>query len=158
MEHGTMQQVQKKMEEIQMSELRFRSKEHKQFFQEMLERSRYKDCNHQSFFYCVGISESARTNIDRLFDFQRDRIKTDGLYDGWQTGGTIRLTRLAFNLMEGYVEKGQERMYSPYELFDCGYAPYFFEAIRLRYPDYCRDLPRSRANSPGVHRNNLIER
>ena len=132
-----------------MSELRFRSKEHKQFFQEMLERSRYKDCNHQSFFYCVGISESARTNIDRLFDFQRDRIKTDGLYDGWQTGGTIRLT---------YVEKGQERMYSPYELFDCGYAPYFFEAIRLRYPDYCRDLPHSRANSPGVHRNNPIER
>lgn len=90
-----------------MSELRFRSKEHKQFFQEMLERSRYKDCNHQSFFYCVGISESARTNIDRLFDFQRDRIKTDGLHDGWQTGGTIRLTRLAFNLMEGYVEKGK---------------------------------------------------
>ena len=158
MEHGTMQQVQKKMEERQMSELRFRSKEHRQFFQEMLERSRYKDCNHQSFFYCVGISESARTNIDRLFDFQRDRIKTDGLHDGWQTGGTIRLTRLAFNLMEGYVEKGQERMYSPYELFDCGYAPYFFEAIRLRYPDYCRDLPRSRANSPGVHRNNPIER
>lgn len=123
MEHGKMQQVQKKkMEERQMSELHFRSKEHRQFFLDMLEKSRYKDCNHQSFFYCVGISESARTNIDRLFDFQRDRIKTDGLHDGWQTGSTIRLTRLAFNLMAGYVEKGQERMYSPYELFDCGYA------------------------------------
>ncbi len=141
-----------------MSEIRFRSKEHRQFFQEMLERSRYKDCNHQSFFYCVGISESARMNIGRLFDFQRDRIKPEGLYDGWQTGGTIRLTRLAFNLMEGYVEEGQERMYSPYELFDCGYAPYFFEAIRLRYPDYCRDLPYNHDIRPGFHKDNPIER
>ena len=141
-----------------MSELRFRSKEHRQFFLEMLEKSRYKDCNHQSFFYCVGISESTRMNIERLFDFQRDRIRTDGLHDGWQTGSTIRLTRLAFNLMEGYVEKGKERMYSPYELFDCGYAPYFFEAIRLRYPDYCRKLPYNRDTSPEARRNNTMER
>lgn len=32
-------------------------------------------------------------------------------------------------------------MSTPYEIFDCGYAPYFFEAIRLKYPDYCRELP-----------------
>ena len=37
--------------------------------------------------------------------------------------------------------KGDERMSTPYEIFDCGYAPYFFEAIRLKYPDYCRELP-----------------
>ena len=76
-----------------MSERRFRSKEHRQFFQEMLERSRYKDCNHQSFFYCVGISERARTNLGRLFGFQRDRTKPEGLYVGCQIDGTIQLAQ-----------------------------------------------------------------
>lgn len=31
-------------------------------------------------------------------------------------------------------------MSTPYELFDCGYAPYFFEAIRLKYPEFCREF------------------
>lgn len=26
-------------------------------------------------------------------------------------------------------------------MFDCGYAPYFYEAIRIKYPEYCRELP-----------------
>lgn len=30
------------------------------------------------------------------------------------------------------AEKGKERMPTPYELFDCGDALYFFEAIRLK--------------------------
>ena len=60
-------------------------------------------------------------------------------------GGTVRLTRLAFNLWTGYVEPGDERMSTPYEIFDCSYAPYFYEAIRQRYPEYCRELPSGRA-------------
>ena len=29
---------------------------------------------------------------------------------------------------------------TPYDLFDCEFAPYFMEGIRLRYPEYCREL------------------
>ena len=67
-------------------------------------------------------------------------IKPGALHEGWQTGGSARLTRLAFNLWNGYVEKGEESLSTPYEMFDCGYAPYFYEAIRIKYPEYCRDL------------------
>lgn len=35
-------------------------------------------------------------------------------------------------------------MSTPYEMSDCSYAPYFYEAIRLRYPEYCRELPKDR--------------
>ena len=63
------------------------------------------------------------------------------LHEGWQTGGSARLTRLAFNLWNGYVEKGEESLSTPYEMFDCGHAPYFYEAIRIKYPEYCRELP-----------------
>ena len=106
-----------------MKTIRFESKEHENFFYSMLKRTGNTDSYHQAFFYCVGISDTTRRNVERIFDFK------------------IRLTRLAFNLWNGYAEKGDERMSTPYEIFDCGYAPYFFEAIRLKYPDYCRELP-----------------
>ena len=93
-----------------------------------------------SFFYCVGISEDTRNHVDRMFDFKERLIKPGALHEGWQTGGSARLTRLAFNLWNGYVEKGEESLSTPYEMFDCGYAPYFYEAIRIKYPEYCRDL------------------
>ena len=126
---------------IRMNEIRFASKEHEDFFFSMLKRNRTTDNCYHAFAYCVGISEMTRDNIHRIFDFDRKCIKPEGLHEGWQTGGSVRLTRLAFNLWNGYAEKGKERMSTPYELFDCGYAPYFFEAIRLKYPEYCRSIP-----------------
>ena len=97
---------------------------------------------YSSFFYFVGISEDTRNHVDRMFDFKERLIKPEALHEGWQTGGSARLTRLAFNLWNGYVEKGEESLSTPYEMFDCGYAPYFYEAIRMKYPEYCRELPK----------------
>ncbi len=127
-----------------MSEIKFASKEHERFYYNMMAKSRINDTYHRAFFYCAGISDTVRRNINRVFDFKEDCIRSKGLHEGWQTGGTVRLTRLAFNLWNGYTEKGDERMSTPYELFDCGYAPYFYEAIKLRYPEYCRDLSAGR--------------
>ena len=132
-----------------MAEIKFTSKEHKNFYKEMLQKSGNSDSYHRAFFYCIGISDTTRRNAGRIFDFEQDRIKPDGLHEGWQTG---RLTRLAFNLWNGYVEPGEERMSSPYEIFGCNYAPYFYEAIRLRYPEYCRDLPKDRGSDGGRER------
>ena len=122
-----------------MGKIKFKSKEHEDFFYAMLNKAGRKDSYHQAFFYCVGISDTTRRNVEQLFDFEKRRIKPEGLHEGWQTGGSIRLTRLAFNLWNGYTEPGEERMFTPYEMFDCGYAPYFFAATRLKYPDYCRE-------------------
>ena len=123
---------------IKKIKIKFASKEHQEFYHDMLVRCKNSDTYHQAFFYCIGISDITRVNVERVFNFKEDCIEPEGLHEGWQTGGTVRLTRLAFNLWNGYVEKGQERMYTPYELFDCGYAPYFLEAIKMKYPDYCR--------------------
>ena len=101
-----------------MAEIRFSSKEHKNFFYAMLQTCGNTDNYH--------------------------RIKPEGLYEGWQTGGTMRLTRLAFNLWNGYAEPGEEGMSTPYELFDCSYAPYFYEAVRQRYPEFCKELPKDK--------------
>lgn len=135
-----------------MEEIKFISKEHENFYKAMLQKSGNSDSYHRAFFYCVGISDTGRRNVKRVFDFKQDRIIPEGLHEGWQTGGTLRLTRLAFNLWNGYVEQGEESMSSPYEIFDCNYAPYFYEAIRLRYPEYCRELTKDREPDSGRER------
>lgn len=135
-----------------MSEIKFASKEHENFFFSMLAKCGNTDSYHRAFFYCVGISDTARRNVGRIFNFKKDCINPDGLHEGWQTGGTVRLTRLAFNLWNGYVEEREERLSTPYEIFDCGYAPYFYEAIRQRYPEYCRDLTENRVKKAGAER------
>lgn len=133
-------------------EPKFASKEHEQFYYAMLQKSGNTDSYHRSFFYCIGISDTTRANINRLFDFKNHHIKPEGLDEGWQTGGSRRATRLAFNLWNGYAEDKHEKMSTPYEIFDCGYAPYFFEAIRQRYPEYCRDIPDTRKLYTGRQR------
>ena len=140
-EHGSVSYAFSIGKDFIMKTIRFESKERENFFYSMLKRTGNTDSYHQAFFYCVGISDTTRRNVERIFDFKQGHIRPEGLHEGWQTGGSIRLTRLAFNLWNGYTEKEDERMSTPYEIFDCGYAPYFFEAIRLKYPDYCRELP-----------------
>ncbi len=120
-----------------MTEIKFTSKEHEYFYKTMIQKSGNRDSYHRVFFYCVGISDTARRNINRIFDFEQDRIKPDGLREGWQTGGTVRITRLAFNLWNGYMAQGEERMSTPYEMFDCSYSPYFYEAIKYRQYQTC---------------------
>ena len=67
-------------------------------------------------------------------------IIPERMHGGWQTSGTVKVCNLAFNLWNGFAEEGRERFCTPEELFCCGYAPYFMEGTKLRYPEYCRDL------------------
>lgn len=70
-------------------------------------------------------------------------------YPGIQTGTSKKVTRLAFNLFNGAVcdsdEDFENNRVSPYyavdEIFCCGLAPYFYQAIKLRYPEYCSEEP-----------------
>ena len=119
-----------------MKTIRFESKEHENFFYSMLKRTGNTDSYHQAFFYCVGISDTTRRNVERIFDFTKGHIRPEGLHEGWQNGGSIRLPRLAFSLWNGCADKGDERLSTPYERFDCGAATYFLGAFRFRYPDY----------------------
>ena len=135
-----------------MAEIKFTSKEHENFYKTMLQKSGNNDSYHRALFYCIGISDTVRRNVKQIFDFEQDRIKPDGLLEGWQTGGTVRITRLAFNLWNGYMKPGEEWLSSPYEMFGCSYAPYFYEAIKLRYPEYCRKLPKDRVQDSGKER------
>ena len=122
-----------------MDQIIFSSAAHERFYKDMLKKCGNGDCYHQAFFYCMGIAAETRENISSLFDFQDDCIRFGGLEQGWQTGGSIRLCRLALNLWNGHLGKGEERLYTPDALFDCSFAPYFMQAVQLRYQEYFRE-------------------
>ena len=124
-----------------MSNIRFCSAAHRDFFLEMVSKSRVNDCYHRAFFYVIGIAREPRQNINQMFDFKTDCISLDGMYGEWQTSGTVKVCRLAFNLGNNYVEEGREKRFTPEDLFCCEFAPYFMEGIKVRYPEYCREFP-----------------
>lgn len=130
-----------------MPEIKFCNTVHRDFFLENMMRCKVNDCNHRAFFYVMGITEGTRKNINAMFDFENDWIEPEGMRGGWQTSGTIKVCRLAFNLWNGYVEEGYEGYFTPEELFCSELAPYFMEGIKVRYPEYCRELRQNKEQS-----------
>ena len=127
-----------------MAEIRFSSKAHRDFFVEMMGKCRKNDTYHRAFFYVMGIASETRANINRMFDFKNDWIIPEGMHGGWQTSGTVRVCQLAFNLWNGYSGERQGDEFTPNDLFCCEFAPYFMEGIKIRYPEYCRDISASK--------------
>ena len=128
-------------------ELIFISEAHEKFYYEKLKEVRYEDVYHKALIYCLGICNDTRNNIYRIFDFQNGLVKPKCLNEGWQTSGSTKVVRMAFNLfcngmpsVENYRKKDDQlkeaASYSVEDLFCCSYAPYFWQAIQIRYPEY----------------------
>ena len=120
--------------------MKFKDLEHHQFYEGMMRMTKsHNDPYRKALFYLLGLTETTRLYVHQLYDFDEQAIRLEGLHQGWQTSSTVKLTRLAFNLYNGYVSEGYPdaaRNYSPYFMFDTNLLPYFFEAVKLRYPEY----------------------
>lgn len=125
----------------------FKDQEHEVFYMNCLPKCRRQDVYHKALIYCLGISGDTRQNVERIYDFDRDSIKTECLGEGWITSGSARIIRMAFNLFcngtpSVYDLEGEEKVrecqrYTVEDLFCCEYAVYFWEAVKVRYPEYC---------------------
>ena len=135
------------MEEL-CKDILFYNKEHKKFFCRNFPKCRDFDVYHMALIYCLGIDKSVREHFENVYDIRTGLIKTEALQEGWQTSGSLRVIRLAFNLYtngtasvddyEDAEEKLNEcKSYAVEEIFCCWYAPYFWQSFRLRYPEFC---------------------
>ena len=61
-----------------METIRFSSKEHKDFYFQMLTKTHNDDSYHRAFFYVMGICDETRRNINTLFDFKEHGIRPEG--------------------------------------------------------------------------------
>ena len=76
----------------------FISKAHEKFYYEKLEEVRYQDVYHKALCYCLGINDDTRRNANRIYNFKTGCVKTECLHEGWQTSGSVKVVRMAFNL------------------------------------------------------------
>lgn len=127
----------------------FVNEEHEKFYHEKLEQARSQDCYHKALIYILGICEDTRRHFGHIYDIKSGCIKPECLRQGWQTSGSVRVVRLAFNLytdgtpsVDDCKSKDDQidecRGYSVGDIFCCSYAMYFWEGIKLRYPEYCK--------------------
>ena len=59
------------------SEIRFVDRDHLAFYNQTLNQSGNNDPYHKAFFYIMGISGETRRNIQKIFDFKEDCIRSD---------------------------------------------------------------------------------
>lgn len=76
----------------------FKSREHEKFYEEYLKKCRYQDVYHRALVYCLGIDRDTRENVNKIYNFKTGCVKTECLQEGWQTSGSLRIVRMAFNL------------------------------------------------------------
>lgn len=119
----------------------FISEAHKKFYYEKLKEVRYPDVYHKALCYCLGINDDIRRNVDSIYDFKTGCVKTECLHEGWQTSGSVKVVRMVSTpSVDDYKDAEKQlnecRQYSAEELFCCAYAPFFWQAIQIRYPEY----------------------
>ena len=76
----------------------FKDKMHKEFYMLYLPECRYQDVYHKALIYCLGLNRDTRENVERIYDFGTGCVKPLCLQEGWQTGGSLKVVRMAFNL------------------------------------------------------------
>lgn len=90
----------------------------------------------KALLYALGLTEETRRHVRELYDFKERCIIPEGLDKPWQTGSSTRVTRLAFNLYNGFADANEPSAFTPYDLFCDPLQPYMLEAVRLRYAEY----------------------
>ncbi len=118
--------------------MKFYDDEHEQLFYSLIERMEAtSDVYRKTLAYLISLDSACRQHIERIYDFEEKRINPDCLTDGWQTGTSVKTCRLAFNLYTNITGWTEDPEYvTPAEIFCCYYAPYYWEAIKIRYPEY----------------------
>lgn len=125
----------------------FKSDRHEQLYNQWKVEAKRYDVYHMALFYLLALDRGTREHIEQLYDFETHSIKPEAIEAGWQTSGSMAVTRLAYNLFnngmptvwlyEGDVE-GQlqeSACYTVADIFDnIEYAKYFWQAIQIRYP------------------------
>lgn len=130
--------------------MNFINKEHELFWKEknlLLKEYRIIESYYKALVYTLGICKTTRNNFNKIFDIEKGEINIDSINEPYQTSTSKKVTRMAFSLFNGCnydseddIEKGQvSENYNVSDIFCCSYAPYFVNALEIRYPEYFRE-------------------
>lgn len=127
--------------------MNFVDDEHKSFYESKLKelnKNGKSDAYYKSLVYTLAICNVTREHFADIFDMEKGEINIDSISAAYQTGTSAKITRLAFNLFNGCIYDSEADLdndkvstyYSVSDIFNCSYAPYMYQAICIRYPEY----------------------
>lgn len=123
----------------------FKSNKHRQYFEDLerkLEANGYRrDDETRPVLYLIALlcSETECGLADEMFDFADRKIKPEVIDAPWQTSSSLKLTRLAFSLWNGFPGDENPSYCNVYWIFGNEWDPYFIQAIKLRFPYTCEE-------------------
>lgn len=143
-------QTENEKEKKAMTERIFNGNDHWLNFTDIINQMKKSDVYHMAVAYLLALDTVTRQHVPEIFDFEEDCIKLEGLDKPWQTGTSRKTTRLAFNLWNGCCSDGQtytdedgytrdlpSRHFAVDDIFCCEYAPYYWQALKIRFPESC---------------------
>ena len=94
-----------------MEKINFKDLKHKEFYiMNVLDVKQELDVYNKSLIYLLGLSEDTRNHFNNIYDVEKREINIEELNAPWQTSGSLAITRLAFNLFNGFA--GLENEYT----------------------------------------------
>lgn len=120
----------------------FKDERHESLFWSILDEMDNDDVYHTALAYLIALDNVCRKHVNEIYNFEEHLIRPACLCRGWQTGTSIKTTLLAFNLYTDHTAfcKNNEVSYcSVANIFCCSYAPYYWQALKIRYPEFTED-------------------
>lgn len=121
----------------------FKNSDHESNYKKFCDKMQYLDCYHRMAAYLLALDTVCSSHAACLFNFQRDEINPCALNEHWQTGNSLKTTRLLFNLWNGIVTDGFEdddgsnslhpTFWTPSEIFSGELGFFYLEAVRIRF-------------------------
>lgn len=116
----------------------FKDINHEQAYYEFIKKARVNewDKERKALFYLFALNRETREHINQIYNFEENVTEFEGLNQAWQTGTSTKVTKLAFNLYNGW--RGEDRAeedYSPAALFNVSSDNllYLLEAVKIRF-------------------------
>lgn len=101
-----------------MRDIYFITPEQETFYKQNEETAEACGNDSAALVYILGISETCRSHFRDIYDSADKSIKPEALRAAWQTGSSVKLTRLAFNLFTWQTAPGDDPdKYTPKTLF-----------------------------------------
>lgn len=118
----------------------FLDKDHEKFYNEKVDIiGALADAERKSLIYILGLTETTRIHFEEIYNQKGNVIvATKKMFkEPWQTGTSLALIRLAYNLYGGFTGKEDDEAYkySVLSIFSScrTLIPYLYEAIKIRF-------------------------
>lgn len=119
--------------------MKFRNQEHKERFYALFEQMTCHDVYHKSAAYLLTLDDVLYKHVGEIYGFDEFIIYSEKIGEGWQTDTSVKTFRLMTNLWNNRsCDHGDKSLkssscYAIAEIFDSEYAPFYWEAIKLRF-------------------------